>query len=179
MDHTGLDSDDPFLAFRRDHSRVLERLEALDRGVLRATGPLDDAPLRDLVAHLERQFGTHMAAEDHVLYPALRAAFPPARSTLEPLLADHAELRQMLIALAALLREAPSSGREERLVVQARDLSDLLRLHIRREESIVLAVASRVLSRVEIAAMATGLDTYRNQNETSRAPNERGKGPQS
>jgi hemerythrin-like domain-containing protein len=162
--------DDPFLAFRRDHARVLERLEHLDRDVLGQPGPLDEAPLRELVAHLERQFATHMAAEDHVLYPALRAAFPEARGTVDPLSADHAELRQMLAALASLLGREGDRLRDEQVAVLARDLSDLLRLHIRREESVVLDVAARVLSRIELEAMAIGLDAWRDASPKPRAP---------
>ena len=153
---------DPFAAFRGDHARVLERLAALDAGVLGASGPLDVAPLRDLVAHLERQFATHMAAEDRVLFPALSAAFPEARGTLEPLVEEHAEMRQMLVSLRRLLDQSPDAARDEQLLVLARDLSDLLRLHIRKEESVVLDVAARVLSRAELDAMAAGLESFRN-----------------
>jgi hemerythrin-like domain-containing protein len=162
--------DDPFLAFRRDHARVLERLERLDREVLGGPGQVDEEPLRELVAHLERQFATHMTAEDRVLYPALRAAFPEARGTLDPLLADHAELRQMLAALGTLLGREGSGQRDEQIAVLARDLSDLLRLHIRHEESLVLDVAARVLSRTELEAMAVGLDAWRNDSPNPRAP---------
>lgn len=170
MDSQPPAASDPFLAFRQDHARVLERLERLEREVLGRPGPVDEAPLRELVAHLERQFATHMAAEDHVLYPALRAAFPEARGTVDPLLADHAELRQMLVALAGVLGEDSSGARDEQLAVRTRDLTDLLRLHIRREESVVLDVASRVLSRAELAAMAVGLDAWRNDSPDRRAP---------
>lgn len=154
-------SDDPFLAFRRDHARVLDALSTLESHVLGGGGPLDERPLRDLVALLERQFATHMAAEDAVLYPALRAAFPAAGGTLEPLAADHAELRAMLAGLGGMLALPAGGFRDEQLAVLARDFTDLLRLHIRKEESLVLDVASRVLSRDEIAAMADGLDAFR------------------
>lgn len=153
---------DPFEGFRSDHARVLERLAALDAEVLGATGPLHETPLRNLAAHLERQFATHMAAEDRVLFPALSAAFPEARGTLEPLVEEHAEMRQMLLSLRRLLDQSPAPARDEQLLVLARDLSDLLHLHIRKEESVVLDVAARVLSRAELDAMAAGLESFRN-----------------
>lgn len=170
MDDADRRTDDPFLAFRRDHERVLERIARLEQGNFAAQVPLDETPLRDLVAHLERQFATHMAAEDSVLYPALRTAFPEVGGTIDPLLADHAELRAMLAALAEMLSRPRSRARDEQIVVLARDLSDLLRLHIHREESVVLDVASRVLSRAEIAAMAVGLDAYTRGTQDPRAP---------
>ena len=54
--------------------------------------------------------------------------------------------------------------------VLARDLADLLRLHIRREESVVLDVAARVLNHDELSAMAVGLDAWRNAHPETRAP---------
>lgn len=161
---------DPFLAFRHDHAAVLARLERLEREAGGPGATPAEAPLRELVAHLERQFATHMAAEDHVLYPALRSAFPEARGTLDPLLADHAELRQLRAALARLLDGAPAPARDEQVAVLARDLADLLRLHIRREESVVLDVAARVLNHDELSAMAVGLDAWRNAHPETRAP---------
>lgn len=161
MESTHARSGDPFLAFRRDHARVLGALSSLESHLLGDGGPLDERPLRDLVALLERQFDTHMAAEDAVLFPALRAAFPAAGGTLDPLAADHAELRAMLAALGGLLALPAGGFRDEQLRVLARDFTDLLRLHIRKEESLVLDVASRVLSHAELAAMADGLDAFR------------------
>ncbi len=163
-------SDDPFAVFRRDHDRVLGRLARLETEFRSGRVPLDDGLLNELVAHLERQFATHMAAEDSVLYPALRAAFPGAASTIDPLLADHAELRAMLSALAEQLSRPRERARDEQVEVLVRDLSDLLRLHIHREESVVFDVAARVLSRAEIAALTVGLDTLMREPPESRAP---------
>lgn len=168
MPHGPAASDDPFRAFRLDHDRVLEALEALEAGVL--GGAPDPAALRDLVALLERQFATHMAAEDAVLYPALRAALPVAGGTIDPLLADHAELRATLAELRAALARPRDRARDEQLEVLARDFTDLLRLHIRKEESLVLDVASRVLTGAELAAIAEGLDAFRRETHDPRAP---------
>jgi hemerythrin-like domain-containing protein len=109
--------------------------------------------LQDVVALLERQFATHMAAEDEVLFPALSEALPQTKPTIEPLRAEHADLRSMLSRLDATLREPGSPARDEQIAVQVRDLVDLLRIHIRKEEAIVLSVAERVLKPKEIAAL--------------------------
>lgn len=170
MESASAAPDDPFLAFRSDHARVLGALEALEVWALPGGGPLDEQPLRELVALLERQFATHMAAEDAVLYPALRTAFPEVGGTIDPLLADHAELRATLAALGGLLALAQDRARDEQLMVLSRDFTDLLRLHIRKEESLVLDVASRVLSHAEIAAMAEGLAAFRRESDDLHAP---------
>ena len=143
----------PFDSFRRDHASVLERIDELERRTLAAAGP-DEATLREAVAMLERQFATHMAAEDSVLYPALQAAFPAGRTTLETLRADHAELRAMLRVLPVWIDAPASASRDEQLQVVLRDFIDLLRLHIHREESAMFDVASRVLSPSEAEELA-------------------------
>ena len=132
-----------FDRMRRDHRNVLERVTALERGALRKQD------IADLVAHLERQFATHMAGEDRVLFPELAPVLPSGESSLAPLRAEHEELRAMLERLQQTLRRRPGSARDEEITIQVRDLIDLLRLHIRKEE-IVLGVAERVLTPREI-----------------------------
>ena len=148
------DRADPFGPFRRDHARVLGQLDVLEPSVMAGAEALDEALLGRAVALLRSQFATHMAAEESALYPAIQSAFPAGRSTLEALRADHAELRLMLAAIAGRLGVARSFERDEQLRVVLRDLIDLLRLHIHREESAVFDVALRVLSTDEAAELA-------------------------
>ena len=151
----------PYESFRRDHARVLRRLEMLETtlpgGRVRT---LRVAPLRALIAHLERQFATHMAAEEVVLFPALERAFPESAGSLRSLCDEHVELRAMLAALAATLMRAPTRQRDEQVVIQARDFADLLRLHIRREETIVFDVSERVLVARELRGLARRLAPF-------------------
>lgn len=151
----------PFAGFRRDHARVLARLRAAERDVLSPHGlrPGAHTRLARLVALLERQFATHMAAEDALLYPVLADVLPESRAALAPLAEDHAELRSLLASLAAEL-DAPGARRDERLAVQLRDLIDLLRLHIRREESAVFEVAERILGAREARALEKRLSQF-------------------
>jgi hemerythrin-like domain-containing protein len=151
-------SPSPYAAFRRDHARVLTRLESLEASLPGRRGRvLRDAPLRALIAHLERQFATHMAAEEAVLFPALERGFPEASALLRPLYREHAELRAMLEALAQTLLRPGTRARDEQVVVQARDFAELLRLHIRKEESAVFDVSERVLGARELRGLARRL----------------------
>ncbi len=152
---------DPFADFRADHARVLLRLEQVEQCVLRSPArELDQRPLEQLVEHLGRQFTTHMAAEDQVLFPALALALPEVVGTLAPLRADHIELRGMLDSMTRLLAGEWTGPRDEQLRVLTRDLVDLLRLHVRKEESVVFELASRVLSPDELAALGHRLTPY-------------------
>jgi hemerythrin-like domain-containing protein len=164
---------DPFARFRRDHAGVRERLDLLDARLAAD----EDAPapeLGELVAHLERQFATHMAAEESILFPAVAETFPAARATLAMLALDHAELRSMLAAIAALAI-APGADAAESLRVELRDFVDLLRLHVHREEIAVFDVAMRALSGGELAALAQRLHAFLDQSRSPSLtePNER------
>lgn len=151
-------SERPFERLRADHRRVLDETAAIEAAVsglgpaARLT-PSAEAGLRALLALLEHQFATHMRAEDERVFPALVAALPEARDSVRPLVAEHRELRSMLAALTDLLAALPGASRDEQVAVQVRDLADLLRIHIRKEEAVVLGVAERVLSPAEIARL--------------------------
>lgn len=144
-----------FSPLRRDHRRVLAHLDELE-GVLSARGrrAVPERPLRELVAHLEPQFASHMRAEDEVLFPALEQALPETAIPLAALREDHRELRGLLAALAMRLEQPRNGIRDEQLRVLTRDLVDLLRLHVSREERIVFTVASRVLRDDELTTLA-------------------------
>ena len=151
----------PYQPFRRDHSRVLARLESLEAALrVRRSRPVGEAPIRALIAHLERQFATHMAAEEAVLFPTLERAFPESAPLLRPLGQEHVELRSMLSALAQTLLRPATAEREEQVVVQARDFADLLRIHIRKEESVVFDVSERVLEARVLRGLARRLAPF-------------------
>jgi len=148
----------PFKRFHDDHRKVLARLDAIERTLPRGTARLGAAAvaaLDDLVALLARQFATHSAIEERVLFPALVEAFPGARPSLGPLQREHDEMRSMLQRLEELLGQRVTAARDEQIVIQVRDLVDLLRIHIRKEEQSVLNVARRVLTAAEISALVT------------------------
>jgi len=148
-----------FERMRADHRYVLEKLvileEAARAGETRKHGGAwPGQAVRRALSMLARQFETHMAAEDEVLFPALIEALPQTRLSIDPLCADHFELRKMLATLEETLGFPASPARNEQVGVQLRDLVDLLRIHIRKEEAVVISVAERVLRPREVEALA-------------------------
>jgi hemerythrin-like domain-containing protein len=149
-----------FDRMRADHRDVLARL-----GILEAAagfpGGSDPAwpgtASMEVLNDLEGQFGTHMAAEDEILYPALIEALPQTRLSIESLLAEHAELRSMLGSIREALQVPAGEARNEQIAIQMHDFVDLLRIHIRREEAVVISVAERVLRPNEIRSLAARL----------------------
>ena len=151
-----------FERLRQDHARVLAEIGELEANLLRhGRGghlPVEvETALPKTLALLEAEFASHMAAEDEVLYPSLIAAIPAATASIEPLFSEHAELRQMLARLVATLDEPAGADRSEQLRVQVHDIADLLRLHLRKEESLVFQLAPQLLTPSEIAAVSARL----------------------
>jgi hemerythrin-like domain-containing protein len=162
-----------FEQMRSDHRRVLDRVASLEAVMLgaggRRGGPEAETELRETFLLMRQQFATHMAAEDEVLFPSLVETLPQARPSVAPLEAEHLELRAMLSRLESTLAEPPRPDRDEQVAVQLRDFIDLLRIHIRKEEALVISVAERVLRPREVQALAARM---------SQGPRtERGGGP--
>jgi hemerythrin-like domain-containing protein len=144
-----------FQRMRNDHAQVLDGIAALER-LVAAPDELtrSDELVRDEVAFLTHQFSTHMRAEDRVLFPALVEAMPEAWAVVAPLAEEHEELRRMLAALQNTVARERSPDRDEQLAVEIRDIVDLLRNHIRKEEAVVLRVAERTLAPPELRRIA-------------------------
>jgi hemerythrin-like domain-containing protein len=141
---------DVFERIRREHQRLLELVEELERGTAAAEpgmvveGRADGAG--DAVRRLAGLFAGHAAAEERELFPALVQALPGALANLAPFEAEHGDLLGMLEELVRL-HEAPATpGRDEQIAVQAQDVADLLRIHLRKEEAAVIRVAERLLA---------------------------------
>ena len=170
-----------FERLRNDHARVLREVGDLEAKLLR-TGRAGHLPadvekaLPGLLALLEAEFSSHMAVEDEILYPALLAAIPAAAGSVEPLFTEHSELRQMLARLVSTLRDAPGPDRSEQLRVQIHDVADLLRLHIRKEESLVFRLAPQLLAPSEIAAVSSRLSRLQETVPVPRRTTKRSKG---
>ena len=166
------DAPSVFERFRADHRHVMSRLDAVERAI-DLGGPLTLSAkheLEHMVALLRHQFASHVTAEEQLLYPALVEAFPEAAPGLRPLEVEHAEMRSMVARLASLLSQSAARDRDEQLVVQAHDLVDLLRIHIRKEEQAVFNVAARVLTVPELARLAERVAGHRGTNDPESGP---------
>jgi hypothetical protein len=159
-ENTDMTSTSILSRMRADHRRVLRDLLAVEdgtpalgtkRGKRPRRSPRDWIAMCALRARLDRQFATHMVAEEEALFPSLELALPETRPILALLRTEHAELRAMLAGLGALLDDENAAGRDEQLVVQWLDFAALLRIHIRREEAAIFGVAERILPPRELA----------------------------
>lgn len=148
-----------FERMRADHEYVLREIAVLDEAVRpdpsrTEGGDWPAEPVKQVLSMLAKQFETHMAAEDEILFPALIEALPQTRLSIEPLRIDHEALRSMLASLTEIVQAPPSEVRNEQVGILLRDFVDLLRIHIRKEEAVVISVAERVLRPREVKAFA-------------------------
>ena len=138
-----------FARLRTQHRQALARLDSFEPALRHARRHvLDERPFRAVARYLTGPFAVHLAAEDGVLYPALTRQLPELALTLEPLRAEHAELHDMTRGLVEFLARPRTAARDEQLVVLGRDLTDLLRLHMRKEERSVLDWSEQALPAV-------------------------------
>ena len=141
-----MSSIDTFRHLRDDHSRMLSELGVL-AGLAETgpRGPREIDELRGLVVLLESECAAHMRTEEEALLPALAEHMAEAAKSFEPLRAEHAELKDMLATLAGVLAGPANEARDEQIAVQAKDLVDLFRIHVRKEEALIFRMAERVL----------------------------------
>jgi hypothetical protein len=129
--------------------REHRRLDALFAEVLDALGERQERGLlRSSFARLREAIETHLAQEDQLYYPALRALQPAHRTTLRGFAEAHDGFRFQLAALEAALADAELAEVERRLGVVAADFAR----HESGEETLLNQIDAEVLaarSRVE------------------------------
>ncbi len=140
---------------RNDHTRlrgVLERVDAFlhrragalaTRGTVAAFTAEPAAGARALALELAAHLGTHLTAEPDTegLLGGLLDGDGASRGALAMLRGEHDELRSMLAMLVRTLDGPARAPRDEQLAVQLRDLVDLLRIHGRKEDVLILAAS--------------------------------------
>ncbi len=134
------------ITVRAGHRRMARRLGALERALHDETGR---RRWGILLGHLSEEFGRHAGFEDQSLYPTLQEQLPETRGLVQQLRAELVELAELFQALRSLLEGPPAHAAEEQFRVLARDLVDLLRLHLDKEGRVVSGAAQRTRRRQE------------------------------
>ncbi|HEV8481392.1 MAG TPA: hemerythrin domain-containing protein [Candidatus Eisenbacteria bacterium] len=155
-----MSSMDTFRHLRDDHARILSELDVLTAlAEAPSPGPREIDELRGLILLLERECAAHMRTEEEALFPALAETewMAEAAKCVAPLQAEHAELKDMLLGLAAVLAAPAGRERDEQIAVQTKDLADLFRIHVRKEEALIYRMAEQVLPRETLVHLANRL----------------------
>ncbi len=143
---------------RQAHDDVSVQVDALERRLARLAATADAAArtdtlmaVRQALTAIEVGFAHSVALEHSTVFPLVRETLPEASPLLLAQRGEHGDLAAMIHTLAALVTERSSDWRDEQLRVVGRDLIDLLRIHMRKEEAALYRVLERVLTAEELA----------------------------
>lgn len=129
--------------FHDTHRRELPELIILARKVERVHADHPDVPkgLARFLDGLARELDSHMAKEEQILFPMLRAGHPGAVGPISVMRAEHVDHGEAVEALAAttnnMLPPPGSCGSWKALYAGLRKLSDDLVEHIHTENNIL------------------------------------------
>jgi len=127
---------------RADHRALLEAVDALERAIGERRASFPARAVRPLAERLEAEYAAHVVEEDGLMVPLLDGPVSNRQLALE-----HAELGAMIAAFRETLARPAQRMRDEQLRVQAEDLIALMRSQIRKEETLVFAIAARHAAR--------------------------------
>jgi hemerythrin-like domain-containing protein len=132
----------------RQHRTLLDLLVQVERALRgRSRGAARRAAAAtDALWAFTRLKAAHMRWEEEHLHPRLAASLPEVAPVLGDLRADHDEIRGLLEALTLRPCVRPGAAEEEQSRVLGRDLADLVRLHVEREERVAGPMAVRILA---------------------------------
>ncbi|GIW39812.1 MAG: hypothetical protein KatS3mg076_0389 [Candidatus Binatia bacterium] len=121
------------------HRRILRSLDRIERGLRSTSGPPVYGSFGRL---LRRRVLPHIAEEESQVFPLWRQGAAGNRSEeelLEVLRAEHGRLRELFGSYLS----ARGARNERHLRALVAEISDLLRAHIRREETLSAALAGK------------------------------------
>ncbi len=168
----------PFLQGLRDeHEECVAELQAFESALdnLRNHGPSGEVHdvLAKFFGFLERVVLPHNRREELVLFPLLAQRLvesgehskgPQPTTAIDVLRADHVELLQVAAVMTNFFRIAPRLPDEasQHYIIDAsirlgRNLVELLRLHIFREDVVVFSLAHKLLNAEELDRMHSSL----------------------
>jgi hemerythrin-like domain-containing protein len=141
-------SEDPSDELRHEHEAVLVVVAAMEREVdaVRAGRPIDGDAVAKMV-DFTRNFtdGCHHTKEEKVLFPLMEERSQAAGGPVSVMLSEHEAGRAAVRAIADNL---PAAGRDEAARTAVVDnlaaYSDLLRMHIHKENEVLFPLAGQI-----------------------------------
>ncbi len=161
--------------YRDEHNAAIPQLDAFDEALVRmkehGMDPEANVAIGRFFGFMAREILPHNRREERVLFPLLNERLLESgehsqgrdkTTAIDVLEGDHVELVQMsavvfnFFGLAARLVDAPSKKFVlDAAMQQAKELVDLLRLHIFREDEVVFALAHKLITAEEFDRMAS------------------------
>ncbi len=147
-------SSSPFDDFRNHHKGIAAELEAMEKTVEALTARNMKSKAGDLghiVHFLLDDLTPHAQAEEGVLYPPAEGLIKQHGKATAPLELEHRTLEALISEFHDLAESLPVADEQalRRLQQVTRQISFLVRLHIEKEEQIVLPLLEQYLSPAE------------------------------
>jgi len=146
-------------ALIQEHKIILRALDVLDQMAERVEQeqPVDTEDVETLLRFL-RKFADdlHQTKEESALFPELMRTAAANQPALKQMLFEHDQERSLVEGLEDSLRSKKGSE----FVQFAGRLSDLLRTHIRKEDTILFEIADRSLSPEQDDRVMAGLNQF-------------------
>ena len=143
----------------QEHKTILLALEVLDHMALRvAHGQLVDTTDVDTLLRFLRTFADdhHQAMEESALFPELMRTSAASEPALRQMIFEHDRERSLVEGLEDALRTKKGSE----FVLFANRLTDLIRTHIKKEDTILFEMADRALSAEQDGRVTVELNKF-------------------
>jgi hemerythrin-like domain-containing protein len=160
----GKAASDPIDLLRREHRDGLQRLMVLENAAesIRAGGFSPEAfeQIAETIRWMNTVVGKHTEIEERFLFPLIDRHM---RTLAEQVRGEHRDLWDLFSDLLNAVREVEEGrlrGTSIRdIVTIARSIVDLMRTHIRREDSMVFPAVRHVLTEEEYKKLLEGIRT--------------------
>lgn len=152
-----LDAVELLIADHRTVEQLFQQLELASK-----TSAVENQ--RDLAQRLVRDLSVHAAAEEQVLYPALRRSLDDGERLADEGIAEHGELRQLLADLDG------AQPHDDRFFPGFRRVMEIVRAHAAEEETTVLPRLREALGQEQLYELAEALSNAKRLAPTRPHP---------
>lgn len=118
----------------------------------------------EVLGNFDKLLHVHHEGEDLYMYPRLRERAPACALHVEQMQAQHREVTRQLDIIAPMLNEwsvTADAALGEQLAERYAHLSDILKVHLRREVTEVTPVIDKVLTQKEMDELSShGVDSF-------------------
>jgi hemerythrin superfamily protein len=139
---------DAITLLRHDHKVINTLFRKFEQAGERA-----EATKADLAGRIVRELSVHASIEEQVFYPAVLASLPNASHEILENLEEHHVVKWLC---SEIDRMTPA---DERFDAKMRVLIELVRLHVKEEESSLFSEVRRSLGRKELSEIGEALQT--------------------
>ena len=144
-----------------EHEAILSAIQILERmmAAMEKSSSVEAKDVHDFIGFL-KEFADkcHHGKEEGFLFPAMVAAGVPDKGgPIGVMLAEHAQGRQLIRGM----EESIATGVDQKKLAQAaREYAILLRVHIRKENTMLFPMAERVLTAPQLETLYEGFEEH-------------------